>query len=151
MKSTVEPGFYFVKFATGDDTAAQWEVGKLVIDDAGNRCWFLCEEKDFSHSEDDLLEVGPRVKMPDEIAVYWSIEIMRYNKAVEVENLKENTVEILQSVSGLTPEDAMNALGAAVSFTVVSNWAEPDRMKLIQDWFSMVRSSLVLSSSIPGE
>ena len=67
---------------------------------------------------------------------------MRYDKAVEIENLKENAQRVLQSLSGLNPEDAMNALGAAVSHVVINNWPQPTRAALLDGWFSMVRSSL---------
>ncbi len=70
---------------------------------------------------------------------------MQYDKAIEVENLKENTQEILRSVGGLTPEDAMNALGAAVSYVVIKNWPRPARVTLLDEWFSMVRSSLAVA------
>jgi hypothetical protein len=72
---------------------------------------------------------------------------MQYNKAVEVENLKENALEVLRSVGGLTPEDAMNALGAAVSHTVIKNWPHPERVNLLDAWFSMVRNSLTAVGS----
>jgi hypothetical protein len=73
--------------------------------------------------------------------------VMQYNKAVEIENLKENAAEVLRSVGGLAPEDAMNALGAAVSHIVIQNWAYPDRVGLLDAWFSMVRSSLTVAGS----
>jgi hypothetical protein len=71
---------------------------------------------------------------------------VRYDKAVEVENLKENAQAVLRSVSGLAPEDAMNALGAAVSHVAINNWPQPARAILLDGWFSMVRSSLVVSN-----
>jgi hypothetical protein len=67
---------------------------------------------------------------------------VRYDKAVEVENLKENAQKVLLSVGGLTPDDAMNALGAAVSQVVITNWPHQARANLLDAWFSMVRSSL---------
>jgi hypothetical protein len=67
---------------------------------------------------------------------------MQYDKAVEIENLKENAQKVLQSVEGLTHEDAMNALGAAVSHVVIKNWPQPMRATLFDAWSSMVRSSL---------
>jgi hypothetical protein len=70
---------------------------------------------------------------------------MKYDKAVEVENLKENAQEVLRSVGGLAPEDAMNALGAAVSHVVIKNWPQPVRAHLFDAWSSMVRSSLVVA------
>jgi hypothetical protein len=72
---------------------------------------------------------------------------MQYNKAVEVENLKENALEVLRSVGGLTREDAMNALGAAVSHFVIKNWPRSDRANLLDAWFSMLRSSLAVTDS----
>ena len=69
---------------------------------------------------------------------------MRYDKAVEVENLKENAQTVLQSLGGLSPEDAMNALGAAVSHVVINHWPQPTRAALLDGWFSMVRSSLTV-------
>jgi hypothetical protein len=70
---------------------------------------------------------------------------LQYDKAVEVENLKENAQEVLRLVGGLTPEDAMNALGAAVSHVVIKNWPHPVRATLLDGWFSMVRSSLAVA------
>jgi hypothetical protein len=72
---------------------------------------------------------------------------MQYNKTVEVENLKENALEVLRSVGGLTPEDAMNALGAAVSHVVIKSWPHPERVNLLDAWFSMVRDSLAVRDS----
>jgi hypothetical protein len=72
---------------------------------------------------------------------------MEYKKAVEVENLKENALEVLRSVGGLTREDAMNALGAAVSHVVIENWPHRERSNLLDAWFSMVRSSLAVTGS----
>ena len=73
--------------------------------------------------------------------------MMEYDKAVEIENLKENASEVLRSVGGLTPEDAMNALGAAVVHIVIQTWPHPDRIALLDGWFSMVRSSLTMPGS----
>jgi hypothetical protein len=70
---------------------------------------------------------------------------MQYDKAVEIENLKENAREVLRSVEGLTREDAMNALGAAVSHVLIENWPRPERASLLDAWFSMVRSSLAVT------
>jgi hypothetical protein len=67
---------------------------------------------------------------------------MKYDKAVEVENLKENASRVLESIAGLNPDDAMNALGAAVSQVVITNWPPQARANLLDAWFSMVRSSL---------
>jgi hypothetical protein len=73
--------------------------------------------------------------------------MMQYDRAVEVENLKENAQEVLRSIGGLTPEDAMNALGAAVSHVVIESWPHPVRANLLDAWFSMVRSSLAVADS----
>ena len=70
---------------------------------------------------------------------------MHYGRAVEVENLKENAEGVLQSVGGLTAEDAMNALGAAVSHIVMGNWPQPVRTDVLDAWFSMVRGSLIVA------
>jgi hypothetical protein len=70
---------------------------------------------------------------------------MRYDRAVEVTNLKENAQEVLRSVGGLSPEDTMNALGAAVSHVVIKNWPQPARVSLLDAWCSMVRSSLAVA------
>jgi hypothetical protein len=72
---------------------------------------------------------------------------MQYNKAVEVENLKENAREVLRSIGGLTPEDAMNALGAVVSHIVITSWPHPERVNLLDAWVSMVRRSLMIADS----
>jgi hypothetical protein len=67
---------------------------------------------------------------------------MPYVKAVEVENMKENTQEVLRALGGLTPEDAMNALGAAVAEVTIKNWPNPaGRDAVLTGWFSMVRSA----------
>ncbi len=68
---------------------------------------------------------------------------MKYDKAVEVENLKENAAKVLDSVAGLSPEDAMNALGAAVSNVVIDHWPDTVRINLLTDWFEMVRVATV--------
>lgn len=70
---------------------------------------------------------------------------MQYSKAVEIENLKENAQEVLRSVGALTREDAMNALGAAVSHVVINSWPQPVRADLLDAWFFMVRSSLAVA------
>jgi hypothetical protein len=71
---------------------------------------------------------------------------MEYGKAVEVENLKENAQRVLDSVAGLSPEDAMNALGAAVSHHMIKTCLEPARLAVLDGWFAMVRSSLLTAA-----
>jgi len=65
---------------------------------------------------------------------------MKYRSAVEVENLKENAQEILRSLGGFTPEDAMDALGAAVSHVAIKYCLPPISGKSI-GCSSMVRNS----------
>lgn len=69
---------------------------------------------------------------------------MRYDKAVEIQNLKENTQEVLRAVGGLSREDAMNALGAAVSHIVIKGWPQSVRASLLAAWYSMVNGSLMV-------
>jgi hypothetical protein len=70
---------------------------------------------------------------------------MNYSKAVEVETLKENARAVLQSIEGLTPEDAMTALAACVSHVVIEKWPTEVRRDLLDAWFVMVRGSLVVA------
>jgi len=67
---------------------------------------------------------------------------VQYGRAVEVANLKENAAGVLESVGGLTAEDAMNALGAAVSHIVIGSWPQALRADVLDAWYSMVRGSL---------
>jgi hypothetical protein len=68
---------------------------------------------------------------------------MNYEKAVAVQDLKENASAVLQSVKTLTAVDAMNALGVAVSHIVVENWSPQDRMDLVSRWFAeLVKTSV---------
>ena len=66
---------------------------------------------------------------------------MQYRSAVEVENLKENAQEILRSLGGFTPEDAMDALGAAVSHVAIKYCPPQFRESLLDAllWSAIVR------------
>lgn len=66
-----------------------------------------------------------------------------YEKAVEVENIRENADLVAHAINGMSREDAMNALGAMAAHAIVTCWPEEVRVDLLDRWFSRVRKCVV--------